>query len=228
MATALIRSVYQGFPYPTTMLVRALERERAEIFEDDWSTSIRRDSRAAFYKAYLTRNHKERQRLLPSMNPTNHETAYLYGRLFASYGEMQRLAHYPREVNAGLVEKFFSSFMTYPNQVIANLATRYAHNKRKGLRNQSQPWVAPSAAYQSLMVDRVMSEIGIGDSVPSLKAFGLEDQALFVLGFHHQKHWNSMKQDDRKAYLLSHKIDPYSPDLVIPPFKPEKAESSVA
>ena len=224
MGTAMIRAVYQGFPYPTTMLARALEHERAEIFNDEWSFSIRRDSRAAFFKAFLIRN-SNKTNLYPIMHPKNDDIPYLYGRLFACYGEMQRLAHFPRTVNAGLIEKFFSSFMTYPNQVIKNLEERYAHNRRRALRNHSKPWVAPTAASISATITKIYSAIDPDESGPNLKKFTLEDQALFVLGFHHQQHWNTLNKEKRKEYLVQHGFDPFAPDLIISSIKEDETKT---
>jgi len=213
IAVAFVRAAFLNLPYPTTLLLRCLARERAEFHDNSWTAACRRDSRVAFYKAYLCKGNSFDSSPLANMDPNNRELPYLYGRLLACYAEMQRLAHYPRTVNAGVAEKYFTAFGVNPAVILKNLEDRYRHNHKKARRNQAAAWVIPQATHVDQNVQRIFAAKPAGrPDAP----FTPEEQALFVIGFQHQRHWFSLKREEKGEYLRFHQFNPEDPHLTVP------------
>lgn len=204
-------------PYPVTALQRALQRYRAEITDDSWLASRRRDVLASLCKAFLSRNfakqepksHPEPARL---MNPMNPNAGYLAGRLLAAYGEMQRLAQHPNKVNATVIDKYYGSFSVAPGPLLPGLDKLHVSHRRSALKNQSAKWVAPSAARLADNIEKIYAAL---KTTKKWKRLNLSDQAEFVLGFHHQSRWHRMSGAERDAWITSRSIDLDSPDCIL-------------
>jgi CRISPR-associated protein Csd1 len=198
LAADLFRAALSGERYPLAALQKALERARAEIGRSDWSDLYRRDARAALVKAVLVRNFGKE--LSPAMDPDNTAPGYLLGRMMAVLERLQQLA-LGGDVNATVIDRYFGAASATPQAVYPRLLKNARHHARKaedGTEAQSKT---------ARWLDGQLDEIAAGLKVVR-RAYGpdagfpahlsLEQQGLFVLGYHHQRHWLWMKKEDRE------------------------------
>ncbi len=203
-------------PYPVTALQRGLQRYRAEITDDSWLASRRRDVLASLCKAFLCRNFKSETEPNTDptrlMNPMNPNPGYLAGRLLAAYGEMQRLAQHPNKINATVIDKYYGSFSVAPGPLLPGLDKLHVSHRRSALKNVGAKWVAPSAARLADNIDKIYAAL---QTTQSWQRLDLRQQAEFVLGFHHQTRWHRMSGAERDAWIASRSIDLDSPDCIL-------------
>lgn len=204
----------EGYPFPEPLIHKALRRGLTEIHDNSWKSSHRADIRTALLKAYLIRNHNH-QNLTKTMNPEEHKPAYLLGRIFSCYGEMQRLANLPRTVNADLTTKNYSKFFARPSATYGKLGDAYCKHYRTALKNKGTAvsGLAKRLNNEFEIIQRALKTNEIKST------FSTEDQALFTLAFHHQNHWNKQSSEARISWIESLKLDPFSNLLLIAPLK---------
>lgn len=218
LSAQMTRAALSGanHPYPITALQRGLQRYRAEITDDSWYASRRRDVLASLCKAFLCRNFKSETepRTEPTrlMNPMNPNPGYLAGRLLAAYGEMQRLAQHPNKINATVIDKYYGSFSVAPGPLLPGLDKLYVSHRRSALKNLSTKWIAPSAARLADNIEKIYAAL---KTTQKWQRLDLRDQAEFVLGFHHQARWHRMSGAERDAWITSRSIDLDSPDCIL-------------
>lgn len=219
--SGFIRSAFKGTPYPLQMLQRALVRSRAESGGDEWKDSMRRDARAAVLKAVLNRrkrkqlNFTDYPEVTIDMNPESRNTGYALGMLIAVLEQLQRLAL--DDVNASVVDRYFSAASASPKSVFVRLLKNSLHHYRKASKSDKKQ-VRSSARYMERVKDEILSWLKVEAPVTEEPAkpkrplpypasmttpFGipsslsLEDQGLFVLGYHQMRHWIFMKKEPR-------------------------------
>lgn len=195
LAADLFRAAISGERYPLAVLQKALERGRAEIGRSDWADLYRRDARAALIKAVLVRNF--RKELSPAMDPDNTEPGYLLGRMMAVLERLQQLA-LGADVNATVIDRYFGAASATPQAVFPRLLKNARHHARKAADTPQEG--------AAIWLDRQLDEIAFALKVER-RAYGpdagfpshlsLEQQGLFVLGYHQQRHWLWMKKEDR-------------------------------
>lgn len=184
LAGQLIEAALANTVYPFSILQRALERSRAEIGRTDWSDLERRDARAALLKAVLNRRLRFHQattsysEIKEAMDPNNNDPGYRLGRLMAVLERMQQLAL--GDVNASVVDRFFSSASASPGAVFPRLMKNFHHHLRKA---QDDEGSARFAGSLKRVADEILAPIS---SFPPF--LPLEQQGLFILGYHHQRH----------------------------------------
>lgn len=198
LAAELVEAALRGTPYPFSLLQRALERARAEIGDVDKAKTPldrhraleARDARAALIKAVLNRrrqttiNYKEVTR---DMDPTNNNPGYLLGRLMAVIERMQQAAS--PEVNTTVVDRFFCGASATPAVVFPRLLRNMRHHASKAKDDKRG---AGTAKWLEGQADAIVSGLnGFPAFLP------LEEQGLFVLGYHHQRHWLWMSKEAR-------------------------------
>ena len=222
--SGFIRAAFQGKPYPLQMLQRALVRSRAEAGGDEWKDSMRRDARAAVLKAVLNRR-KRRQlnftdypEVTIDMNPESRNTGYALGMLIAVLEQLQRLAL--DDVNASVVDRYFSAASASPKGVFVRLLKNSLHHYRKASKSDKKQ-TRSSARYMERVKDEILSWLKVETQAAEKPAkpkrplpypasmttpFGipsslsLEDQGLFVLGYHQMRHWIFMKKEPRAEW----------------------------
>lgn len=178
LATRMTRSALAGSPYPLGLYHRALERMRAEIGDDTWAGLERRDARAALVKAVLIRNFNKEA--TPQMDPQNHEPGYLLGRLLAVIERTQQAAM--QGVNATVIDRYFSGASATPAAVFPRLLKNMRHHVRK-LKDGDH---AGLVRWLESMADEIMEPLSPDRAFPA--HLPLDQQGLFVLGYHHQRH----------------------------------------
>ena len=133
--------------------------------------------------------------------------------LTAVLERMQRLAL--GDVNASVVDRYFSAASANPRSVFVRLLKNSQHHFRKA-RDSDEKYVPGSARYMERLKDEILSRFNV--ELPTTDPSGkkqrsvypgnsgiplhlcLEDQGLFVLGYHQMRHWFFMKPEDRAAW----------------------------
>lgn len=174
LAGEWMRSILTGTRYPMTLLATTLTRIRADGEVNALRVSILR--------ALLIRNfNKDEKKEAPvAFDPDNDNKGYLLGRLFAVYEQAQSAA-LGRNVNATIKDKFYSSASATPRNVFPLLERGSANHLAKVGKERPGQRVNLEKLIGSIM-DRMSPE---GDPFP--KSLPAEDQALFGLGYYHQR-----------------------------------------
>lgn len=162
----LIRSIFEGLPYPPALYSMLLSRIRAN--------SEIGYIRAAIVKAYLLRyfrynNYKNKEEeITVGLNENSNNTAYNLGRLFAVMEKTQQDAN----GSSNIRERYFAAASTTPKGVFPTLLNLAQHHIAKS------DW-----GYNS---DKRIEEIlGRVDAFPA--NLSLEEQGMFILGYYHQR-----------------------------------------
>ncbi len=209
---SFVRSALQGSKYPFQLLQRALVRARAEAGKDDWANSMRRDARAAILRAVLNRQRepdpdfKDYPEVDEEMNPMLDSPGYSCGMLIAVLERLQALAI--GDVNASIIDRFFAAASASPRSVFVRLLKNSQHHYRKA-KDDSDPKKRGGARYMERLKDEILSRFDVEGShnkasYPTSLGFplhlNLEQQGLFVLGYHQMRHWLWMPKDERKKW----------------------------
>jgi len=179
----LIEAVFNRQRYPLALLQRALLRARAEAGLDDWPADTRRDARAALIKGILRRNFSKE--VHETMDRDEKDEGYLFGRLMALIECMQQTAL--GSVNATVVDRFFGSASATPAAVFPRLLKNFRHHAAKA---KAEGRTRGRAIYIENALDEIAHDL---DAFPS--HLDLQQQGLFVLGYHHQRYELWHKRD---------------------------------
>jgi len=171
LAGEWMRAILFGTPYPLTLLSTVLMRLRA-----DGDVNGRRVS---ILKSVLIRNFKTKEAPV-ALDPDNTNKGYLLGRLFAVYEQIQTVA-LGRNVNATIKDKFYGSASAQPRKVFAVLDRGSANHLSK---------IGKQMPGYKVVLEKQLSELmnrmsPTNDPFPP--AFAAEEQALFGLGYYHQR-----------------------------------------
>ncbi|RMH19603.1 MAG: type I-C CRISPR-associated protein Cas8c/Csd1, partial [Acidobacteria bacterium] len=197
LATRMLRAIFAGTPYPTALLHQAILRTRAEIGADGWSDSYRRDCRAALIKAVLERRRRFQQTSYPeiktTMDPHNDNPGYVLGRLMAVIERMQTLAL--GDVNATVVDRYFGAASAAPRAVFVRLLKNARHHASKA---KDDDRTRGTARWLERQIDELADRFD-----PKHNGFpahlSLEEQGLFILGYHQQRHAFFQSKAEREA-----------------------------
>lgn len=185
VAAELVHAALRGTLYPRSILHKALQRARAEATQSDWAAMQRRDARAALIKAVLNRLRARMEPPTPypevnvAMDPNNTSAGYLLGRMMAVVENMQQLA-LGKQLNATVVDKFFSSASATPAAVFPTLLRKFRQHARKAKDDSSRTGIAINLEKEA---DDILSKL---DTIP--RHLPIHEQGLFVLGYHQQRH----------------------------------------
>lgn len=191
LETQIIYSITHNTPLPDTVAARALAYVRSDMYassQDDSSPRAKQIDRVScqILKAWLNRKYKAQNKeeyiIMAELNKESPSKAYQTGRLMAVYAKIQNASL--GDVNAGVVEKYYTSACTSPALVIGKLATMSQYHLSKldkGL-----------AFYFSKILEEISEKIGC--SLPA--TFSMTEQAEFALGYYHQNAEMSRKKND--------------------------------
>lgn len=162
---ALVKSIFQGLPYPASLFQACVRRIRAEQ-----SINI---TRAAIIKAYLNRlNDNNNQKIKYMLDKDNQNQGYLCGRLFAVLDKIQEDANKIHTIR----ERYMNSASATPAMVFSTILNLSTHHLEK-LNVGGQ-----------IMYEKLKQEI-----ISKLDANGfpthldLQDQGRFFVGYYHQR-----------------------------------------
>lgn len=177
LAGEWMRSILTGTRYPLTLLSTVLSRIRA----DGEINAMR----VGMLRALLVRNFNrspgigDKTREAPvAFDPENRNKGYLLGRLFATYEQAQSAA---LGRNATIKDKFYGSASATPRNVFALLERGSANHLAKVGKERPGQRVNLEKAISGIM--GVMSP----EDDPFPKSLSAEDQAMFGLGYYHQR-----------------------------------------
>lgn len=170
LAGEWLRSILTGENYPLTLLSNVLMRLRADKTVNALRVQI--------LKAILIRNFN---REVPvALDPENKDKGYLLGRLFAVYEQIQ-VAALGSKVNATIKDKFYGAASAQPRKVFS-LLDRGSANHLSKVGKQSPGWKVNLEKGIAAIMD--IMEPGQDPYPASLSS---EQQALFSLGYYHQR-----------------------------------------
>ncbi|MFP4027630.1 MAG: type I-C CRISPR-associated protein Cas8c/Csd1 [Candidatus Brocadiia bacterium] len=170
---ALLACAIQGSPMPTQILHQVIQRARAD------SENRMTRPRAALIRLVFEsqRSHgliEEDREVTAELDSENRDPAYLCGRLLAVLERIQKVAI---GAKATIVDRYFGTASSAPATVFGKLM-RGAQNHLGKLRKNNK------GAYYGL--DRQLQEICT--EIPEFpRTLSLQEQALFSLGYYHQK-----------------------------------------
>lgn len=165
-----MRAILTGTAYPMTLLATVLMRLRA----DKNVNALR----ASILKALLIRNCNREAPV--ALDPENTDKGYLLGRLFATYEQVQTAA-LGSKVNATVKDKFYGAASAQPRKVFALLDKGSANHLSKA--GKQSPGRKVNLEKQ---IGAIMDLMRPGaDPFPA--SLSAEEQALFGLGYYHQR-----------------------------------------
>lgn len=205
----MLLAAIKGLPYPVSILNRALERERAEAGKHDWLDENRRDARAALIKAYLNRKKRfhnatsNYQEVKKQMDVENRSQGYVLGQMMALLERVQQAAL--GNIGATVVDRYFASASASPRAVFPRLMK----NARYHISKAKDGETAGLAINLDRLLDELSSRIGAAKAqgynvLEYAKSFPaylpLEEQGLFVLGYHHMRKWLWLSKQEREQW----------------------------
>lgn len=183
LSSQIMFAIMHNTPLPDTVAAKALAYIRSDILSDtdDEIRSQKPPDRTAcqILKAWLNRKYKNQNKeeflIMDRLEPQRRSAAYQAGRLMAEYAAIQTDAL--GDVNAGIVERYYTSACASPALVMGKLSTmsQYHLSKLKG----EKKWLYD-------IHSQALEEIScmIGETLP--KRFSLEQQSEFALGYYFQ------------------------------------------
>lgn len=181
LAVDFLRAALSGRPYPPAVFQLALRRTRAEIGKDSWLDSFRYDARIALLKAVLSRQNPQLN-LTRTMDPKNEEVGYLLGRMFALLERFQQLA-LGYSINSTIVDRYLAVASARPQSVFTTLLRNRERHEKKALREKKPAALATRRDFYE--VEQLLNPKLDGEGFP--QTLSLQQQGLFMLGFHHQR-----------------------------------------
>lgn len=174
---AVVKSIFQGLPYPESLFQACIRRIRAEVALEKNGKKINPVNivRAAIIKAYLKRQSNNNERIKIMLDKDNNNLGYLCGRLFAVLENLQFAANGQDSIRSSYMNAasttpstVFSTILKLSNSHYGKLA-----KDKKGLAN---------------FFDNQKKEIMalLQDFPDTLE---LNDQGRFFLGYYHQKNY---------------------------------------
>ncbi|MDH7600658.1 MAG: type I-C CRISPR-associated protein Cas8c/Csd1 [Armatimonadota bacterium] len=164
----LVRCALSGQPLPTWVLAQALQRSRSD-------QQITRPRAALIKAALLSQIQTFEEGFMERLEPNYKSPGYLCGRLLAELEAAQKLATNPK---ATLVDRYYGAASSAPATVFGYLLRDFQVAHMSKLR-KTKPgaYVAIDNRVQEILKD-------LGDFP---KTLNLKEQALFSLGYYHQK-----------------------------------------
>ena len=161
---AVVKSIFQGLPYPQTLYSACVRRIRAEQ-----KLTI---ARAAIIKAYLNRQNNNNKTIDIMLDKDNNNQGYLCGRLFAVLDKIQE------DVNniSSIRERYMNAASATPSAVFATILNLSIHHSEKLDEGRK------------IYFEKLKQEIIDKMSANGFPAhLGLQDQGRFFVGYYHQR-----------------------------------------
>jgi CRISPR-associated protein Csd1 len=182
LAADWMRAILNGTAYPQTLLSTVLMR----ICADGEVNALR----VAILKALVVRNFKREAPV--SLDPENTNKGYLLGRLFAVY-EFIQTAALGRDLNSTIKDKFYGAASCTPSSVFA-LLDRGSVNHLSKIGKERPGW----RVNLEKTIASIMEAMNAADN-PFPASLAAADQALFGLGYYHQRSELFSKPESRET-----------------------------
>ena len=172
---AVVKSIFQGLPYPYTLFAGCIRRIRAEQ-----SLNI---TRVAILKAYLNRKNDNQQKITVMLDKENTNQGYLCGRLFAVLDKIQDDANRQHSIR----ERYMNAASSTPAAVFATILNLSSHHSEK--LNEGR----------KIFFEKIKQEIIDKISADGFPAhLDLQDQGRFFVGYYHQMQDFYTKNNDEQ------------------------------
>ena len=176
---AIVKSIFQGIPYPQTLFASCIRRIRAESGDKDKNAV--HITRAAIIKAYLNRI-SNNQKIQVMLDKDNTNQGYLCGRLFAVLDKIQEEANNQHSIR----ERYMNSASSTPAAVFSTILNLSNHNI-ENLKNEGRK------IYFEKLKQEIISKI---DADGFKAQLDLQDQGRFFIGYYHQRQDFFVKNED--------------------------------
>lgn len=176
---AVVKSIFQGLPYPQPLYSGCIRRIRAE--SSDKNKKAVSIVRAAIIKAYLNRLNSNEQKIRVMLDKENTNQGYLCGRLFAVLDKIQGDANGQHSIK----ERYMNAASTTPAAVFSTIVNLSLHHSEK--LNEGR----------KVFFERIKQEI-----IDKIDADGfpahldLQDQGRFFVGYYHQQQSFYVKNEE--------------------------------
>ena len=160
---AVVKSIFQGLPYPQTLYSACIRRVRAEQ-----KLTI---TRAAIIKAYLNRQNNNKK-IDIMLDKENNNQGYLCGRLFAVLDKIQEDANNISSIR----ERYMNAASATPSAVFATILNLSVHHSEK-LDERRR-------IYFEKLKQEILDKVS-ADGFPT--HLDLQDQGRFFVGYYHQR-----------------------------------------
>ena len=187
---ALFQAAINGTPLPMDIAYRAVRRCRGKPKEFRGRAEPRiPHARAALIKLVLLSQepHQPKEDYMVALEPGHPSTAYHCGRLLAVIEAVQRAAL--PSVNATVVDRYYGAASSAPASIFGRLIGGAQHHLAKLRRDRPRAHVKMQRSLEDVYAQ-------IGDFPPTLS---LKDQALFSLGYYHQRAHDRAESINRRA-----------------------------
>ena len=176
---AVVKSIFQGIPYPQPLFASCIRRIRAE--SSDKEKNAVHITRAAIIKAYLNRIDKN-QKIQVMLDKDNTNQGYLCGRLFAVLDKIQEDANNQHTIR----ERYMNSASSTPAAVFATILNLSNHHV-ENLKNEGR----------KIFFEKLKQEIMSKIDADGFKAqLDLQDQGRFFIGYYHQRQDFFLKNEE--------------------------------
>ena len=161
---AVVKSIFQGLPYPQTLYSACLRRIRAEQ-----KLTI---TRAAIIKAYLNRQSNNNKKIDIMLDKDNNNQGYLCGRLFAVLDKIQEDANNISSIR----ERYMNAASATPSAVFATILNLSIHHSEKLDEGRR--------IYFEKLKQEILDKVSADGFQTHLD---LQDQGRFFVGYYHQR-----------------------------------------
>ena len=175
---AVLKSIFQGTPYPFTLFSACIRRIRAESGNKD--KNALRIVRMAIIKAYLNRTNDNNKKIGIMLDKSNTNQGYLCGRLFAVLERLQYAANKLDSIRSG----YMNAASSTPSAVFPTILKLSNSHYSKLVKDDKN-----RANYFDNQKKEIMALIS--DFPDTLD---LSDQGRFFLGYYHQKNHKENKE----------------------------------
>jgi CRISPR-associated protein Csd1 len=185
--TQLYRASLEGTAPSLALLGPILDRLATDLTKNGGVTLLN-PSRFALMRLILNRNQKRGEIMIQPQVFETGDTAYNCGRLLAIFDDLQMKAHDYRLEGPGVVERYYGSASSAPNSAFGILWRLHQHHLRKVSRRGDKGRAAAEA-----IKDKIAEIAGLFPQPAPLqppqfpRAFSLQEQGRFALGFYQQK-----------------------------------------
>lgn len=181
---AVIKSVFQGTPYPYTLFSSVIRRIRAERDVAFYGGPCR----MAIIKAYLNRVNDNNKKIEIMLDKENTNQGYLCGRLFAVLEKIQEDANKINTVR----DRYMNAASATPAAVFPTILNLSLHHTQK-LNQGGEVW------YEKIKQE-IIDKMPAGGFPAHL---GLQDQGRFFVGYYHQRQDFFKKKEDKKEKMTN-------------------------
>lgn len=181
---AVIKSVFQGTPYPYTLFSSVIRRIRAERDVAFYGGPCR----LAIIKAYLNRINDNNKKIEIMLDKENTNLGYLCGRLFAVLEKIQEDANSTNTVR----DRYMNAASATPAAVFPTILNLSLHHAQK-LSQGGEVWFEK-------IKQEIIGKMPAGGFPAHL---GLQDQGRFFVGYYHQRQDFFKKKEDKEEKMIN-------------------------